>query len=183
MHDMAAHLDGRGPFSGLQRLGRLELEGGGGAALNCHQNARWRHGNRAGGGVIRTPDGGTVPVTCAVRASRMQKLSVASSMLHGGGNRRGSVFISPVNRLAQSLFVATVAVDRTFKTSKRLEVLSVLPSCRPKTVAPACANRRAIIRRPAKNGPSFKLAADWPYLPTDYGATSSPPQGYRRGMK
>ena len=45
MHDMAAHLDGRGPFSGLQRLGRLELEGGGGAALNCHQNARWRHGN------------------------------------------------------------------------------------------------------------------------------------------
>ena len=43
MHDMAAHLDGRGPFSGLQRLGRLS----------------WRVVAARRSTVTRTPDGGT----------------------------------------------------------------------------------------------------------------------------
>ena len=48
MHDMAAHCDGRGPFSSLHLLRCLERQGGNGAALDRRralQNARWRHGD------------------------------------------------------------------------------------------------------------------------------------------
>jgi hypothetical protein len=45
MHDMAAHREGRGPFCGLQLLGRLERRVGDGATLDSRQNARWRHGD------------------------------------------------------------------------------------------------------------------------------------------
>jgi hypothetical protein len=63
MHDMAAHRHGGASFSSLRVLGCLRS--GDVAPLDCRQNARRGTATGAGGGVVRTPDGGTEPVICA----------------------------------------------------------------------------------------------------------------------